>query len=44
MKIESLEEIAKKLGKQERAWEKPAPLVKTIIKIASNKNKKQKKK
>jgi len=34
MKIENISQIAKKLGKQERAWEKPATLAK-IVKVWS---------
>lgn len=32
MKIENISQIAKKLGKQERAWEKPGTLAK-IVKV-----------
>ncbi|HPO03914.1 MAG TPA: hypothetical protein PLV37_00175 [Bacillota bacterium] len=40
MKVENLEQIAKKLGKQERAWEKPAPAVsflKKLVKVKKSK-------
>ncbi|MGI6733538.1 MAG: hypothetical protein ACOX4J_05125 [Anaerovoracaceae bacterium] len=30
MKIESIAQIAKKLGKQERTWEKPGTLAKIV--------------
>ncbi|MFA5636062.1 MAG: hypothetical protein WCX60_05925 [Anaerovoracaceae bacterium] len=30
MKIESIAQIAKKLGKQERAWDKPGTLAKLL--------------
>ena len=37
MKVENLTQIAKKLGKQERAWEKPGPMVKILKKLVGAK-------
>ncbi len=37
MKIENLSQIAKKLGKQERAWEKPGTIAKILKKLIGTK-------
>ncbi len=37
MKLESLAQIAKKLGKQERAWDKPGTLTKILKALTGTK-------